>query len=156
MTAPDFLLIIGAISGDNGESGTQVPSRESRPFAARPGRRRVSRLRTPSAAALRTPPSPRDKGIEQGAKAPNRVVPRSNALRPSDGAGVFYLIKKLLQSASLTAPSKRELWALSNLFFEGRLKSSPFVADLDDKSAEGMAEGAERSSRSGRNSLFKQ
>ena len=24
MTAPDFLLIIGAISGDNGESGTQV------------------------------------------------------------------------------------------------------------------------------------
>ena len=35
--------------------------------------------------------SPRDKGLSRARRAPNRVVPRSNALRPSDGTGRFFV-----------------------------------------------------------------
>ena len=159
MTAPDFLLIIGAISGDNGESGTQVSFKRVTAICCEAGQEARFKAPNPiSRGAKNAAVAPAIRGLSRARKRQTGWYREAMRFVPVMGRAFFILIKKLLQSASLTAPSKRELWALSNLFFEGRLKSLPFVADLDDKNVEGMgmAEGAERPSRSGRNSLFKQ
>ncbi len=92
MTAPDFLLIIGAISGDNGESGTQVSFKRVTAICCEAGQEARFKAPNPiSRGAKNAAVLPAIRGLSRARRAPNRVVPRSNALRPSDGTGRFFV-----------------------------------------------------------------
>ena len=107
MTAPDFLLIIGAISGDNGESGTQVSFKRVTAICCEAGQEARFKAPNPiSRGAKNAAVAPAIRGLSRARKRQTGWYREAMRFVPVMGRSVFCSPSPL--SHFVTAPPEGE------------------------------------------------